>query len=109
MGRFRDAWGWIVGDARAGPAPAPDVNAAPHYPGEQVLEVKYSSRRYTRVVITRDRSGCFRVHREQWDDLDWNVGGTPYWSNMDSLATFTDTLDRAHALAQEALGERAET
>lgn len=71
--------------------------------------MKYSSRGYTRVIITRDRNGSFRVHREQWDDLDWNMGGTPYWCNTDSLATFTDTLDRAHTLAQEALGERAET
>jgi hypothetical protein len=84
-------------------APGPDLTEDPVFPNESVVEVQYSKAQRNRAIITRDRQGAFRVHRQRWDSSDWEAGGTPCWTPGDSGATVTDTLERARVIVRETL------
>ena len=87
----------------AGPAPPPDVSAPFSHPTEEIIELTYSPGKHWRAIVTRDMAGRYRVHQEYWNSEDWAVGGSVFWVPCDGFATFAGTLERARALAREAL------
>ncbi|MCH7227435.1 hypothetical protein [Haloferula sp. A504] len=90
--------------------PEPDTDSQPIYVSEEVLEILFSPSRRYRAIITKDREGLLRIHRDYWCTSDYEYIGEGYWCQNDTLATITDTIESARKLAQEALdqtGDRA--
>jgi hypothetical protein len=83
--------------------PEPDTESRPKYVSEDVVELHFSPSRRYRAVITTDREGHFRVHRDYWCIADFEYIGEGYWCQNDTTATITDTLELARKLAHETL------
>jgi len=87
--------------------PSPDATVEATYQGLPVVECHYSTSGQFRAIITQHPGGHFDVHREQWDISGWEVGGTPAWVPAGGGAVIGDTVERARALAVEALRNAA--
>ena len=87
--------------------PSPNATVEATYHGLPVVECHYSTSGRFRAIITQHPGGHFDVHREQWDISGWEVGGTPAWVPAGGGAVIGDTVERARALAVEALRNAA--
>ena len=87
-----------------GPAPAPDLVDEPSIDGQKIIETLYSDSKQRRAIITRDRSGIFRIHIQFWDTSDWIAGYGARWFGGGN-SSFTDTIESVRTLAREALAE----
>lgn len=83
--------------------PPPDVTTQPRLTSETVLELLFSRTNQFRLVISRDRRGLFRIHRDKWCVSDWDIIGEAFWIQDGHFVTMTDTLASARQLAREAL------
>jgi hypothetical protein len=72
---------------------------------EEEVECVYSPQRQYRVIISRDRAGRYRIHRERWDTGDWDIAKAAYWCEDDKMVTITDTVESARKLVAERLSE----
>jgi len=85
--------------------PPPDTSVRFRHVDEEEVECIYSLQRRYRVIISRDRAGRYRVHRERWNTGDWEVAKVAFWGDDDRMVTITDTVEKARELAAERLSD----
>jgi hypothetical protein len=85
------------------PPPPPDRTAPFSHLGEEEIESRYSRSGLYRIIVSRDRAGRYRIHRQRWDTGDWDVARVAQWLEDDRMATITDTLENARSLARQRL------
>jgi hypothetical protein len=90
-----------------GPPPPPDLAHQPSIPGEIIAETVYSDSKQQRAIVTRDGVGTYRIHVQWWDTGDWKSWAKAYWAGGGS-SSFTDDIETARKLAQDALKELPE-
>lgn len=94
-------WARFVGKDY-GPPPTPDESHPSAICGCRVLETLYSASRRSRVFIATDDDQHYRVFSEEWDDSDWQDGGTAFWYPR-RTGIITDSAERAKDCALEFL------
>ena len=88
--------------------PSPDTSERFRGVNEEEVECHYSPQCQYRVIISRDRAGLYRVHRERWNTGDWDIAGVAFWCRDDKLVTITDAVESARKLVAERLSEVTE-
>ena len=98
-----------MGDTNHFMKPPPDVSLQPKYVFRQVVEILYSRHQNYRAVISTDKEGHFRVHREHWDTPEWELVKIAFWNPDDGgFATITGDLINARKLSMEALASTSD-
>jgi hypothetical protein len=83
--------------------PAPDVGQAPRFGDScRVVETVYGPENRSRVSISVDSAGTYRIHPEFWDVTDFEIIGYAYWNSV-SASSLANDLDIARGLAAESL------
>jgi hypothetical protein len=84
--------------------PSPDLTHVPRFINDWVVvETLYGDDNWVRVLITKDGRNIYRIHPERWDISDLTIIGHGYWSAWGHSSSFTDDIQIARTLAEEAL------
>jgi len=78
---------FLLGDF--GPPPLPDLSDQPAISGQTVVEILYHDSKRTRVVITCDLFGTYRIHKQFWDISDWKAGYGACWRSGETVVLRT--------------------
>ncbi len=84
--------------------PPPDIAWLPKFVTDwTIVEAIYSDDKHSRVLITKDSKGLYRIHPERWDVSDLTTMGGAFWNQWGQHASFTDDVAIARQMAREAL------
>ena len=88
--------------------PPPDKSRIPRLGNQQVRDIVYSPDDSNRAIIAEGEDGLFRTHYQFWETAYWQDREGAYWSPVDKVAHFADSVAAARKIVEDEFRVREE-